>query len=60
MITILISNYINFYSPVNFLIGVIMYSVIYFIVNYVSCMNSYEKDIFRKPLLGIVNKIRGI
>lgn len=60
MITILISNYINFYSPVNFLIGVIMYSVIYFIVNYVSCMNSYEKDIFRKPLLGIANKIRGI
>lgn len=58
--TILISNYINFYSPVNFLIGVIMYSVIYFIVNYVACMNSYEKDIFRKPLLGIVNKIRGI
>lgn len=60
IVTILISNYISFYSPVNFLIGVIIYSVIYFMVNYVACMNSYEKDIFRKPLLGIVNKIRGI
>lgn len=60
IVTILISNYISFYSPISFIIGVIIYSVIYFMVNYVACMNSYEKDIFRKPLLGIVNKIRGI
>ena len=55
--TILISNYINFYYPANFLIGVIIYSLIYLSANYIISMNDYEKDIFRKPLLKIINKI---
>lgn len=57
--TILISNYINFYYPANFLIGVIIYSLIYLSVNYIISMNDYEKDIFRKPLLKIINKVEG-
>lgn len=51
IITLLISKYINFYSVIAFMVGVIIYALIYFLLNYAISMNEYEKDIFRKPLL---------
>lgn len=54
--TFLMSRYINFYTPVNFLVGVIIYTIIYFVTNYFLNMNDYEKDIVRKPILNLIKK----
>ena len=40
-----------------FLIGVLLYSCIYAVLMYRFSLNDYEKDIFRKPLMKVWQKI---
>ncbi len=48
--TLLISSYINFYSWPVFLAGILIYSVLYVVLEWLVSMNDYEKDVIRVPL----------
>lgn len=56
-ITLLLSNIINFYNPLIFILGVCVYTFIYCILSYFFSMNDYEKDIIRKPLMKLYRKL---
>ena len=43
---------------ITLLIGIIIYTVIFALTNWFTVMNDYEKDIFRCPVLKIVQKLR--
>lgn len=52
---------IRFVSPNNWmtlLIGILIYTVIFALLNWFIVMNDYEKDIFRGPVLKALNKVR--
>lgn len=53
-----VSTIIDFYKPVNFLIGVMIYTVFYSVLSYILNMNEYEKNIFRKPIMKILNLVK--
>ena len=59
VITLYLSKYVNFYSIPTFIIGVVVYSLIYCIINWFVVMNDYEKSIFIVPLNRITNKLKG-
>ncbi len=58
IITLVVSNFVNFYSWIAFFIGVLIYSVLFAIVNWLFIMSDYEKDIFRGPIKKILHKFR--
>ena len=58
-ITLFISKYINFYTIPHFIIGVIVYSIIYATMNWFIVMNDYEKSIFIVPLNKVILKLKG-
>ena len=57
-VALFVSTIINFYKPVNFLIGVMVYTIFYSVLSYILSMSEYEKDIFRKPILNVLNLIK--
>ena len=57
-ITLVLSNFIDFYNWVTFFIGVVIYTVIFLVINWLFIMNNYEKDIFRIPIKNMINKLR--
>lgn len=57
-ITLVVSHFINFYNIFALLIGIIIYTVLYVVLNWLFIMNDYEKDIFRTPLKRLMNKRR--
>lgn len=54
--TLIISNFINFYETKILIAGIIIYTVVFALTNWIFVMNDYEKDIFRGP----VKKVIGI
>lgn len=48
ILTVIISKFINFYNLANLLLGIIIYTVVYCIVNYFFIMNSYEKNTIKE------------
>lgn len=59
VVFLFVSVFIDLYKPASFMIGVLIYTLIYCILSYYMSMNDYEKDIFRKPVLKIKNKVLG-
>lgn len=57
-ITLVVSHFINFYNIFALLVGIIIYTVLYVVLNWLFIMNDYEKDIFRTPLKRLMNKRR--
>lgn len=55
--TIVLSSYINFYSWVSLLIGILIYTILYLVGSYLISMNTYEKNLLVVPVKKIVNKI---
>lgn len=55
--TLIISNFINFYNFYIMFVGIVIYSVLFIVLNWIFVMNDYEKDIFRNPLRTIRNKL---
>ncbi len=56
IITLLLANFINFYSwPVLFA-GIIAFTIVFIVFNWLFIMNDYEKDIFRGPVKKIFSK----
>lgn len=56
-LTLFVSQYIDFYNILNLLTGIIIYSVIYCLLNYFIIFNKYEKSLILNPLTKIFNKI---
>lgn len=57
VITLIISQFVDFYNLIVLIIGILVYTLIYCIVNWLFVMNDYEKDIFRSPIKKVLKKI---
>ena len=51
-------KYIQLSNWITLAVGIGIYGVIYFIIAYVFMMNSYEKELFFKPIYKILNRIK--
>lgn len=58
VITVFISNFISFNSWIIMFAGIILYTIVFIVLNWFIVMNDYEKDIFRGPLRKIKNKFK--
>lgn len=56
IVTMLMSNYLNFYSWPVFIAGVMIYSILYVVIGWFVSMNDYEKDVIRVPLRKIFKR----
>ena len=56
-LSLLLSCFVDFYSPLLLIVGIITYTVVFCLINWFFVMNDYEKDIFRGPILKIKNKL---
>lgn len=57
-VTIFILNFVTLDKWITLLIGIIIYTLVFAILNWFMVMNDYEKDIFRGPVLKIARKFR--
>ena len=57
VVTLIISQFVDFYNFVILIIGILAYALIYCLVNWFFVMNDYEKDIFRSPIKKVLKKI---
>lgn len=57
-ITLVVSHFINFYNIFALLVGIIFYTVLYVVLNWLFIMNDYEKNIFIQPLTKIFTKLK--
>ncbi len=57
-ITLFISRYVNFYNIIALIVGIVVYTMIYCLLNWFMVMNDYEKNIFREPFKMIISKIK--
>lgn len=55
-LTLLVSNYVDFYSIPVMLIGIAAYTVCYCLLSWRFITNAYEKSLFTEPLVRILNK----
>ncbi len=60
VIAIIISSFIVFNSWLIMFAGIIIYTIVFIILNWMFVMNDYEKDIFRGPLRKIKNKLKKV
>lgn len=58
LITLFALQFVVLDNWFTFLIGVIVYSVIFIALEWIFAMNNYEKDIFRKPVISVLNKFK--
>lgn len=57
-VTIFILNFVTLDKWITLLVGIIIYTLVFAILNWFIVMNDYEKDIFRGPVLKIAHKFR--
>ena len=57
-VTIFILNFVTLDKWITLLIGIIIYTLVFAIFNWLVVMNDYEKDIFRGPVLKFTDKFR--
>ena len=56
---LLVSKYIDFSANLLVLLsGIIVFTIVFFMLNWFIFMNDYEKDVFKKPVYGIIKKIK--
>lgn len=60
VVTLITSQFVNFYNLAILITGILIYTLIYCITNWFFVMNDYEKDIFRVPIKKILNKIKKV
>lgn len=58
VVTLIVSQFVDFYNMIILIIGILVYTLIYCIVNWLFVMNDYEKDIFRQPVLKVIKKLK--
>ncbi len=57
-ITLLLYLFIDFYNIYFLVIGIVIYTIIFCLLNWFIVMNDYEKDIFRGPVKKIIGKVK--
>ena len=57
VITLGLSKLLDFYNFPILLFGILLYTLIYCIANWVFVMNDYEKNLVKEPILSIMNKL---
>ena len=55
---LVISRFIDFYSIPLLLSGIVVYTLIFVLLNWFIVMNSYEKELVTKPVIKVINKFR--
>ncbi len=55
-VTVLLAQFINFYNIGFMLAGIVCYTIIFLLLNWIFVMNDYEKDIFRGPIRKVTAK----
>ena len=58
VVTLIVSQFVDFYKFIILIIGILIYTLIYCIVNWLFVMNDYEKDIFRQPVIKVIKKLK--
>lgn len=58
IVTLLISRFVDFYNIPIMLVGIILYTLIFVLLNWFVVMNNYEKDLIIKPVIKVKNKFR--
>ena len=58
VVTLIVSQFVDFYNLIFLIIGILIYTLIYCIVNWLFVMNDYEKDIFRQPVIKVIKKLK--
>lgn len=58
VVTKFILNFVTLDKWITLLVGIIIYTLVFAILNWFIVMNDYEKDIFRGPVLKIVRRFR--
>lgn len=53
---LIISYFVDFYNPAVMLAGIIVYTILFIVTQWRFAMNDYEKNIFRAPVMKVVNK----
>lgn len=56
-VTLIVSQFVDFYNLIVLITGILIYTLIYCLVNWLFVMNDYEKDIFRSPVKKVLKKI---
>lgn len=58
VVTLLISRFVDFYRIPFLLAGIVVYTLVFVLLNWFIVMNSYEKELITKPIAKIINKFR--
>lgn len=58
VITLICAIWIDFYNTLALIVGIIMYTAIYLVIQWVCVMNSYEKSLCREPLNAFIARIK--
>ena len=58
IVGLILTNLCNIYNWLALMVGGLIFAVVFLVCSYIFIMNNYEKDIFRKPVLKIVSKIK--
>ena len=58
IVSVVVLRFVVLDKWVTLLLGVIIYTVIFALINWFAVMNDYEKNIFRGPVLKIIRKLR--
>ena len=58
VVGILMASFVDLYHPISFLIGVIIYLIVFAISMWFLGMNQYEKDLVGKPVMKVLKKLR--
>lgn len=58
IVTLLISRFVDFYNIPIMLVGIILYTLIFVLLNWFVVMNNYEKNLIIKPVIKVKNKFR--
>ena len=56
-IMLLVAQYVDFYNIITMIIGVIIYTIVYCIANWMFVMNDYEKQLLTSPFQRIIGKM---
>lgn len=58
VVALLISRFVDFYNIPIMLIGIILYTLIFALLNWFIVMNNYEKELISQPIIKLINKFR--
>ena len=57
-LVLLSSIFIDYNNIIILVVGIIVYTLVYVLVNWFFVMNDYEKSIFKDPVMKVLNKFR--